>query len=252
MHSIKMAHGDLTPNNILLTRSFQVKVTDFGNSRFYHQLGSTRASYTKQVGTRDFMPPEALGEERGYKPDGFATDIFSFGCLMLFVLAQKWPEPLNKDKFKGNKVELTRSELQRRKHHIEKLGEEEKECFKVPLETCLDDDPQKREDVEWIYNQLIGMKCYDEKFQRDEYYSKILEAYVLGSGKRDEHQTEETSKNIPSDPRPEHRPTYTSLTETYQFGYVHVILILITIVLSYAIARFLKYHVQSKYFNSTS
>ena len=244
MHSIKMAHGDLTPSNVLLTRSFQVKVADFGNSRFYHQLGSTGASYPKQHGTRDFMPPEALGEERGYKPDGFATDVFSFGCLMLFVLAQKWPEPLNKDKFKGHTVVLTRSELQRRQHHLEKLGDEEKECFKVLLETCLDDDPQKRENVEWVHNQLIGMKCYDEKFQKDEYYLKILEAYVLGRGKRDEHQTEETS-NIPTDPQPEHQPSYTYLTEIYQCirRYVHVILLISTIVISYFIARFLKYHV---------
>ena len=38
----------------------------------------------------------------------------------------------------------------------------------------MDDDPQKRGNVEWIYNQLKGIKCYDEKFQKDEYMGRRL------------------------------------------------------------------------------
>ena len=233
MHSIQMAHRDLTPKNVLLTRSLRAKVTDFGTARFYVGLDSAGVNYTKQSGTIDFMPPEALGEDRYYTPSGFTTDVFSFGCLMLFVLVHKWPRPKNKDKFKGpgRNVDFTRTEFERREHHMkEMLGDTGKEYFEHLLRTCLDDDPQKRKDVEWIHKQLISMPCYDEKYQDDQYYSKIIEAHVLGNGERNEQGTEETSNNIPSDPQPEQQPSYSSQIKTC---ILYIILIMAVIVFSW-------------------
>ena len=259
MQSIKMAHRDLTPNNVLLTRSFRAKVTDFGTSRFYDRLDNIGMKYTKQRGTKDFMPPEALGEEKGYKIDYFATDQFSFGCLMLFVLVHKWPEPITKDvrcKEDNLKIELTRNEFERREHHVKRLGAKAKEYFELPLKVCLSDDPQKRKDIEWMYNQLLGMKCYDEKYQRDEYYSKILEVLVLGDVEDDEQgqpQPKKTNDIVPSDHSATlGSPKRQSMYYVYSFlteNYYYIIFMIFIIMLSYVFGLYFKHQVFS---NSTS
>ena len=75
-------HRDLTSKNVLLTSSLVAKITDMGNSRIVDMKGG---QLSKLPGTLVYMPPEALDDAHCYGP---SLDIFSFGHLALYTLAQ--------------------------------------------------------------------------------------------------------------------------------------------------------------------
>ena len=53
-----IVHRDLTPNNILLGRCLEAKITDLGVAKVMQT--DSEMTMTKVPGTPDFMPPEAL------------------------------------------------------------------------------------------------------------------------------------------------------------------------------------------------
>jgi serine/threonine protein kinase len=81
MHRRQVCHGDLKPNNILLSRTGEVKVIDFGLARIKGE-GSTRVQ-----GTPEYMAPEqvkhSLINER--------TDIYNFGGAMYRLVTWRLP-----------------------------------------------------------------------------------------------------------------------------------------------------------------
>jgi serine/threonine protein kinase len=69
--------SDLKPANVLLTRNYQVKLTDFGLSRVQN-----RNTGAKTVcGTPYYMAPERIAEI-GYS---YKSDIWSLGCILYEV-----------------------------------------------------------------------------------------------------------------------------------------------------------------------
>ena len=79
-------HRDLTAKNVLLTSSLVAKITDMGNSRIVDMRpGQMSRTLSKVPGTFVYMPPEALDDRHRYGP---SLDIFSFGHLALFTIAQ--------------------------------------------------------------------------------------------------------------------------------------------------------------------
>ncbi len=84
----QVIHRDLTSKNVLLSfsPSLVAKITDMGNARIVNmQPGQVVKTLTHQLGTKDYMPPEALDRKHRYGP---SLDIFSFGHLALYVLIQ--------------------------------------------------------------------------------------------------------------------------------------------------------------------
>ena len=80
LHSeMKVAHRDLSSNNILLTTNLSAKISDLGSARVLDRPGgwNSQAKLTKTPGTIDFMPPEALEDPPKYT---VSVDVFSFGC----------------------------------------------------------------------------------------------------------------------------------------------------------------------------
>lgn len=85
-----VAHRDIKPENILLDRSGNLKLADFGlASKFKRKDGSKRISTDKR-GSYPYMAPEILNsEDPSYYAD--LTDIWSIGILIFVLLTGEIP-----------------------------------------------------------------------------------------------------------------------------------------------------------------
>ena len=78
-HSMGVVHRDIKPGNIIITRTGEVKVTDFGIARLE---SSTMTQIGTVLGTPGYMSPEQLvGEQVDNR-----SDIFSAGALLYELL----------------------------------------------------------------------------------------------------------------------------------------------------------------------
>jgi eukaryotic-like serine/threonine-protein kinase len=88
-HEEGIVHRDIKPENILVTRKVEVKVTDFGLSRFF--IGSAKDVNLTQsgvtLGTPLYMSPEQV---QG-KPVDHRSDIYSLGVTCYHLLAGEPP-----------------------------------------------------------------------------------------------------------------------------------------------------------------
>lgn len=83
MHSHKLVHGDLKPDNILISDSI-VKLTDFGTSRLVEDMF---VRSTDGAGTWAYMAPEVAGSNIRY----LNSDIYSLGVILYQLLTGKTP-----------------------------------------------------------------------------------------------------------------------------------------------------------------
>ncbi len=84
-HDHGIVHRDIKPANILLTKSDEIKLTDFGIARLF---GNTRLTLEGGlVGTAEYMSPEQAAGER-VTP---LSDLYSLGGVMFAMLAGRPP-----------------------------------------------------------------------------------------------------------------------------------------------------------------
>ena len=129
---VKVAHRDLSSNNILLTENMLAKIADLGSARELDIPGgwNYKTSLTMQPGTPDFMPPETLEDPPRYT---VSVDVFSFGCIIIHLFAHQWPKAIGKA-VKGKLI----SEYERRQKVISIMDESD---YLIPLvKLCLEDE----------------------------------------------------------------------------------------------------------------
>ncbi|GAA2467502.1 Stk1 family PASTA domain-containing Ser/Thr kinase [Streptomyces macrosporus] len=86
-HRNGIVHRDIKPANVMLTRSGQVKVMDFGIARAMGDSGMTMTQTAAVIGTAQYLSPE---QAKGETVDA-RSDLYSTGCLLYELLTVRPP-----------------------------------------------------------------------------------------------------------------------------------------------------------------
>lgn len=81
-HRHGIVHRDIKPANVMLTKSGEVKVMDFGIARALAAQGQTMTSASQVMGTAQYLSPE---QARGEVVDA-RSDLYSTGCVLFELL----------------------------------------------------------------------------------------------------------------------------------------------------------------------
>jgi serine/threonine-protein kinase len=80
---------DVRPSSVIITPGSQVKLADFGITRFFHPV---KVKDTFVMGSAGFSPPEQYGKEQSDR----RSDIYSLGATLFYLLTLRTPDEFMK------------------------------------------------------------------------------------------------------------------------------------------------------------
>ena len=86
-HRNGIVHRDIKPANVMVTRSGEIKVMDFGIARAVSDAQATMTQTAQVIGTAQYLSPE---QARGERVDA-RSDLYSAGCLLYELLTGRPP-----------------------------------------------------------------------------------------------------------------------------------------------------------------
>lgn len=139
-HEKGILHGDIKPENIMLTPEGRVKVLDFGVARRFSLGDANEATLTVATlsgameGTPAYMAPEVLMQ----KPYDGRADLFSMGLVCYEMLGGK--QPFETDSMAGTLASV----LHKEPPPIEQLNPKVSPSVSAVVQTMLAKDPAQR------------------------------------------------------------------------------------------------------------
>ncbi len=157
LHAVNIVHGDLKPQNVLVSKDYTAKVTDFGFATFRGKTSSSIASSVLSdddggatvCGTAAYMAPELLNSSN---PPEYSSDVYSFAIMLNEVIQEE--EPYG-DQFKNF---LGRGPFAAANHA--RLGNRPRISSRTPafvqnfIEKCWKSDYQSRPTFQQIFKDL--------------------------------------------------------------------------------------------------
>jgi tetratricopeptide (TPR) repeat protein/tRNA A-37 threonylcarbamoyl transferase component Bud32 len=138
-HEKGILHGDIKPENIMLTPEGRVKILDFGVARRF-SLGDSEATLTAETltasisGTPAYMAPEVLMQ----KPYDGRADLFSMGLVYYEMLGGQ--QPFETDSIAGTLASVLHKDPPR----LEELSPKVSASLSSVVHTLLEKNPTRR------------------------------------------------------------------------------------------------------------
>ena len=134
-HDTGIVHRDIKPHNVLVDRSGQPKVTDFGLAKLV-QGGSELTAAGQIMGTPSYMPPEqATGKLEEIGP---VSDVYALGATLYFLLTGRPPFQA------ASAVETIRQVVDREPVPPRRLNPDIPRDVETICSKCLRKEPSKR------------------------------------------------------------------------------------------------------------
>ena len=159
LHRRGIIHRDIAPDNIMLDKNNQIKITDFGLSAYYIQSPNIPNDlvYKKtRVGRKFYVGNELFHKDKDNKNINYdiKNDIFAFGVTMYFLMTFGFP-----------KCVLNRVEKNNDYTFVEQINEKiySKNLINLVMK-MLDENPNNRPNCFDIYNVLIKIKKTNSSF----------------------------------------------------------------------------------------
>ena len=100
LHSENVLHRDVKPDNIMLSKSGEVYLIDFGISKEYKE--TEKVSKITGMGTPRYAPPEQTAGRRDLIST--AMDVYGLACTMYFCLTESAPQIADEVDLEGHKT----------------------------------------------------------------------------------------------------------------------------------------------------
>ncbi|XP_067300457.1 striated muscle preferentially expressed protein kinase isoform X2 [Pseudorasbora parva] len=153
LHSRRILHLDIKPENIIVTYMNVVKIIDFGSAQNFNPLFLKQ--FSPPIGTLDYMSPEMLKGDVVGPP----ADIWSIGILTYIMLSGRLP-------FTENDPVETEARIQAAKFDLSKLYQNVSQSASLFLKKILCSYPWARPTIKDCFNNSWLQDAYLMRLRR--------------------------------------------------------------------------------------
>jgi len=149
LHRSGVIHRDLKSHNVLVTKTMEVKITDFGLAKIKKSSEGKTTTFSaklKAEGTIPWMAPELFNEEPDF---GRKSDIYAYGMILWEIATRKFP-------YKGCIYELIGT-LVLMRNMREIIPTTTPKYFAELIRECWKDIPGERPEADVITQQIECM-----------------------------------------------------------------------------------------------